>query len=402
MELKLESPKEWLRELLVWIEPEEVAAAEEEAVHRYQKAAQVPGFRAGRAPEDLVKRRFRGAIRKEAEDQLVREAYEAGLARYDLKPITPGTIREFSSDGHGLRFKISFEVVPQFQLMDYRRIRLKRPTPPPPERVVDRRLEEIREGMAVFIPVERPAHPGDFVLLDYAMIEGSGQHQESGVLVQVGDPLNLPEINQALQGVIPGQELSLNLRPEGEGSQPPEVEYKFRIRGVRERRLPEIDDNLARSLGFEDLDRLRSELISEAGAEEAEFMAQELRRRLYDQLIDSHRFTPPPSLVALIYRQFLIQNRLKDSEELQAKLLPLAERRAKLDLILERIAQKEEIEASQEEVNHRIASYAKRLGMDSAELWEGFYRLRQLQAVKEEVLKEKVTAWLLEQAIVEG
>jgi trigger factor len=215
--------------------------------------------------------------------------------------------------------------------------------------------------------------------------------------------LNRPEVNQALKNTVAGQEVSLEIAPEAQGEEPVErVSYRFWIREVQERQLPEVDDEMARSLGFEDLQALTAELTRQAAARAADFAAQQLRYQLYDKLVDAHNFTPPGSFVEMIYREILIQNRLEDSDAIRSRLLPQAERRAKLDLIIERIAQAEGIEVTPEEVRTKVTSYAQGLGLKPEELLDSFYRLRRIQGIRAEIRHEKVTNWLLARAVVEG
>ena len=407
LEIEINRPKEWLRELEITVEPEKVKERIEEYTRIYMRKAQIPGFRKGKAPKNIIEKRFSKSIISDACDSLIDETYKEAIESNGFKPLTPGRVEEMKlRDDKSLKFKVSFEIIPEFNLSPYKKIKVERREPKGLKEELERRLSHLQEKMATFISVSRPSKEGDFILMDYLPFENNRPKgkREKGVLVMVGDKLNFPEINRALLGVSPNTQKDVEVKfpddYQDESLRGKRVIYRLWIRDVKERILPELNDAFAKSLNFNSLNELKKKLEEDIERESERLVLQDIKNQIYDYLLRSHSFQPPPSLIGLAYENLLSEYRAEDSEPTRKKLLPLAIRRVKLQLILDRIAEEEKIEVKEEEIDERIKEYARVFKMDPDRLKDNFYRLRRIESLKRDILREKVSDLLLKYAEV--
>ncbi len=404
MEINVTEPKEWLKEIEITIEPERVKDRWEELTRFYQKKAQIAGFRKGKAPKPLVEKRFADSIEADTIDRLIQESYHEVIDKNGFKPITQGEASDVVlAEDRSLRFKISFEVIPAFELKGYTGIRVKHQAVKGFDEAMGQRLLELQERLAVFSPVERPAERADFLLADYTVYDNKRVvKKDTGVLMQLGDDLNFKEINEGLVGVKAREERTVEIEFPKDYSDPAlqgkTLSYRFKIIDVKERNLPPVDDEFARNLNFENEQALRNKLIEELKLEEERLIEKDMINQIYKHLLDVHKFSPPSSLVARTYYLMLEENKLTDSEETRKKILPVAGDRVKLDLILDMIIEREGLKATQEEIQKRIEEYARQLNTEPDKLRDSFYRLRRIEGLATRISREKVSSWLLTQA----
>jgi trigger factor len=408
MEIRIKEPKEWLKELEFEIEPERVKSRWEEVTQVYLRKSQISGFRKGKAPKALVEKRFSESIESDTIDRVIQECYKEAVDNNGYKPITRGEATDIAlGEDRSLKFKVSFEVIPQFELGGYTGIRVKRQPIKGFDQALNQRLAEIQERLAVFSPVARPAQTNDFLLVDWTVYDGQKVFKkDAGVLLKLGDDLNFKEINQGLVGASAGDERLIEIEFPKDFSDPElaqkKLSYRFKIRDVKERQLPPVDDDLARNLKLENLKALQDQLTAELKVEEERLIEKDLVNQIYKHLIEIHTFSPPPSLVANVYFSLIEENRLSDSEETRKKILPIAGERVKLDLILDKIIEREGLKATPEEVQKRIEEYARDLKTDPDKLKDSFYRLRRMEGLATRISREKTSSWLLNQARVES
>ncbi|MEO0078828.1 MAG: trigger factor, partial [candidate division WOR-3 bacterium] len=267
MEKTVRSPKEWLREIEVELEPERLKSKLDEFIVKYQDKAVIPGFRPGHVPRRVLERRIGSQLEAAAVEELVEDTLKQVLSEVQWR--TAGSARVTSLDvtpDKAIRFIVSIEVIPEFDLKDYSGLKLRREEPPGFDEEFERRIQSLRERCAAFRPLARPAQVGDLVVVDYRTFVDGTEHGQpkSNVTLELGDKLNAAEVNTALLGVRPGEERVAEVPLPADHTDPnlagKTMVYRFTVRDVKERILPELTEEFARDLGYESLDKLRIEI----------------------------------------------------------------------------------------------------------------------------------------------
>ncbi len=375
MEIAVKSPKEWLREIEVEIEPDRLKNRVQELIEQYQDRAEVPGFRRGKVPRTILERRFGSALESTAVEELVEQALTEAMDKNGIKPASRVQFDELEvTPEKSIRFRASVEVVPDFELKTYTGLNLRRPVPQDFDQEFEKRIKELQEKCAVFQPVSRPAQSGDYIVVDYVLTEGEKTlvGPKTNVTIQVDGPGNHPEVNKALSGVKPGDERQVDIAFPADYQDKElagrTITYRFSVRGVKEKILPEITEEFAQDLGFETLDALRQTLNQEILAEREEQINEELRHQVVDQLVTQHEFEPPRSWVEDHLARMRQQLNLPDTPEVREKLLPVATRSARFDCIVLKIAERENIAVDEEEIQSQIEELAQNSGHPAEEI----------------------------------
>lgn len=411
MQLTMTEPKPWLRELEIEIEGEKVKAKIDQTVAQLLDEAAVPGFRKGHVPRSIIESRFGAEIESQTATDLVREAYEAAIEEKHLHPIRSGEVKDYElTPDKRIRFKIELEVVPEFELKPYTGIAIERHEPTGFDAEFDRRLNALRERLSTYTPLSRPSQNGDFLMVDYTTTRydsldasaGKQVDKRSNIMLHVGDSENFPELNQQLAGLNPGDEKDVTIRlpadyadKELAGKQ---LVYHFGVRGIKEKHVPELDEEFAKNLGFENLDALRVWLNDEILADREKDIEGDLLNQIHNWLIAQHEFAVPPSFQEEVYQQLLAQVEAAETPELKERVTPIAEKKARFQIIIARIAEKEDIEVSDEERDKVLDDYIARTKTPPGELEQ----LRERESFRYRLLEEKVMRFLLGKANIAG
>jgi trigger factor len=397
LEKIVRSPKEWLREIDVTVEPEKLKTKLEEFFVDYQAKAVVPGFRVGKVPRAILERRLGDKLQSAAAEELIEDAIREVLADDSVKPVNQPrfTNMEIAPD-KTIKFQLSYEVIPDFQLKEYVGLTLKREEPTGFEAEFERRLKALREKCATFKPVGRPAQEHDFVVVDYKtyLADAETDKPRSNVMMELGDPMNTPEVNTALLGTRPGDERAAT------STFPPDhadkslagrtLTYRFTVRDVKERLLPEISEEFATDLGFESMDQLRIEINESILADRKRLELNGLKNQVFDFLTAEHQFEPPESWVEASL------DRLPEDGATREKLMPVAQKWAKFDCIVARIAEKEGITVTDEELKRQAAEVAQ----ESKRPVEEVQPMLESAVYKNQLLREKILKLAVDRANV--
>lgn len=382
------------KEIRIEIDAEEVRKQLDQVTQRYMKQASVPGFRPGRAPQAIVRQRFKEEIRSEVLREIVPQALDQAITEENLDVIGEPDVQladEASLEKFGdvpLGVNATLEVFPQIELGEYKNLEVARRVRPVTDEDLDTMVESLRESAAALVSVEdRGAEEGDTVTVNFrGRFVNEPEAEEikaDDVDVVLGGEGVLAEFNDNLAGVRPDDERTFTISyPEdfsSKGLAGKVIEYTAQVIAVRRKELPELDDDFAKGLGEENIetvDALRArirETLEERAQMEAEAMVQ---GGLMDRLIEAHQFEVPASLVQSQSRRLLEQtvrdlyNRGIDprAEDLDwVNLRAGLEQQAIADLrgsiLLERIGDEEAIEVSDEEVEaeiHRAATASRK------------------------------------------
>jgi trigger factor len=403
LEKTVRSPRQWLREIDVEIEPDRLKSKLESFLTEYQDKAALPGFRPGKVPRRLLEKRIGGQLETAAVEELVEDAVKQALEGVDWKVAgAPRFTNLEVTPEKAIRFMVSVEVIPDFELKAYSGLSLRREEPPGFDAEFERRVQSLRERCAEYKPLARPAQAGDYVVVDYrTSVDGADQGQpKANVMMELGDKLNAEEVNAALTGSRPGEERTADVPV------PPDHQdkalagrtmvYRFTVRDVKERILPELTEEFAQDLGYESLDKLRIELNEGILADRAKLAENGLKNQVFDFLTSAHDFEPPDAWVQAALERLRRQYELPDDEPTREKLRPSAVKWAKFDCLVSLIVEKEGLRISDDEMEQEVRD----LAASTKRPVEEVRPLLDSPAYRNQLLREKVLRLVMDKAEV--
>ncbi len=359
---------------------DEVARAMDRAYAVLARRVQVPGFRRGKAPREILERYVgTDALREEALRHLVPESYSEAITKAGISPISSPSIEvKDAAGGKGLRFTATVDVYPEVTLPDYRSLRVSRESQPVADHEVDRALEDLRSRHGRLVSVTgEAARWGDFVLLRVTAAPTGLERLQAGkeLLAEVGGGLLPTEVETALEGARAGEERAAHL--EGAAG-----EVAVHVVDVRRKELPPLDDAFAKMVSDQPtLEALRENLRARLVHERAEAEAQAVRERVLDTVLAQTTIDPPESLMLhevdhmledlsgrLRSRGLSLETYLrtsgKDETVLRTELRPGAERRVRARLMLDAVAHREALTIPEEEMDAEGEKLAGELHQD--------------------------------------
>ena len=367
-------------EIEITVPVDEITRETDRVVANIQQKVRLPGFRPGKAPASLIRSKFAHQVREDVIENLLPKYFDKKVKEEELQVVGRPNVKDVNfKEGEPLKFKAEFEVAPNIELGEYRGVTVHYAEPEVAEADVDKRLDEIREQKAQFINVEpRPAADGDYAVVSLDSISGVNEpiHQDEMVL-HVGDAETLPGFSEALRGMSPEEEKEFEVTyPEDYGQErlaAKTVKFRMKLKVIRTKELPELNDEFAQDLGdYPTLADLR-EAIRKAIFHEREFAAQQKAKdELLDQLIEAHDFPVPETYIqrqieAQLSQQFkdladrgVDPAKLKiDWGKLKESQRPKALHDVKGSLLIDKVAERETIHATNEEVDHEVQRIAK-------------------------------------------
>ncbi len=298
------------KDLTIEVAVDEVKAQFEKTYDAFSRHAKVPGFRPGRVPRGVVKQRFSKEVKDEVVERLMQHALQHAITDNKIRIIGEPRIKEiFFNEEEPLKFTASIEVLPEYELKEYKNLKATKQVKRVTDEDIDRVVERWRESAAEFVPVEdRPSQDGDFVSINLVgnYVEPEGEQQEdlttNDLTVELGSEGVQPEFTENLRGVKAGDVREFRVSyPEDFGSKGlagKTLDFTTTVAVVRQKELPEIGDQFAQeSGGYETLTEMR-EKIRERLVNEAEHESDSrLRNDLMSQIMKDYDFEIPPSIV---------------------------------------------------------------------------------------------------------
>jgi trigger factor len=377
------------REVSVEIPAAEVARETEQQIQRYQKSARLPGFRAGHVPASIIRQRFGEGLKNDVAEALIPKYFRREAEKQGLIPVSQPRVTDLHiHDGEPLTFKASFEVLPEIQVEGYKDLRADKPGITVSDEDVEQALTNVREQHATYATVEgRALAEGDFAQAsmdgkpkdgqDVADAKANPVHMDD-VLIEIGGKNTVPEFSQNLTGASAGDERTFDV------SYPDDISdkrlagktfvYTVKVNGIKQKSLPELNDDFAKELGeFTSLDLVRKQIRENMEAEKRHTAEHEAKDKLVAELVKRNDFEVPESLVdrqidlrlerglrALAAQGMKMEDLKKmDLPRLRAGQRDQAVQDVKSSLLLERIADLEKIEVGDEEVNREVESLAQ-------------------------------------------
>ncbi len=415
------------RELELEIPAENVSKATEKVARDLAKVARVPGFRPGKAPVTLIRRRFAEDIQGEVVQSLVPEYLEKALGEKNLIPVTrPAVDKVDFKEGEPLRFRAVFEVLPEFELGDYKNLAVSIDAVEAGDAQVDKTIEEMRERVATFVPVEgRAAKDGDYVLIKLSgMPVGGGEPvQADNIMCHIGAEETLESFTENLRGASPGD--TKKFRSQYPDDYPDEklagkaYDYTVEVQGIKEKKLPELNDEFAKDAagekgGFSTLAEMRELITKDLEAAKEDQQQSQAREKILEALVKQHDFPVPEALV-----EHQMDVRLErtvrtlaaqgvDPRAVNVDWVALRKRQhdravddVKAELLIDRVAEAEKIDATDEEVEKQIEALAERGGESATALRARLTKQGALDRMKSKLRSDKTIDWLYRNTRIE-
>ncbi len=382
MKVEIQELEPCRRQLVVEAPESEVAAAWEAAYGRVQREARLPGFRRGKVPRSLVRAHFADEVRRAVAERLIPDVYRRAVDEARLSPVEDPQVQDLQlQEGQPLRFTAVVEIKPAIAVGEYRGLEVAHTPGAVTDDDVETALRSVADRHATLVTVARPAGPGDHVIVDYTIEpQGGTPRTEQGYAFQVGGGRVLPEMDEAVVGLAAGDERRVSLQFPAE--HPREDlrgktgQLALRIVEVKEKELPVLDDEFARSLGpHQTLAELREAIRGELQVQRERQNRRAVEEAVVEAVLARHDFAVPESLVqrdiahrigrmqANISRQGIDPAKLDwDLEKLADELRPAALRAVRWALLQEAIAEKEELTVAEAEVEAEIARIARESG----------------------------------------
>ena len=404
------------RELELEIPAETVQKTVEKVAREFAKVARVPGFRPGKAPVTLIRRRFAEDIKSEVLQSLVPEQIERAVTESKLVPVTQPHVDkvDFTESGP-VKFRASFEVLPEFDLGQYKDLEVEVDDLKIDDSDVDKAIEELRDRAASFVPVEgRAIADGDYAQLKLkGTPAGGGESLDAeSVLCHVGSEETMEPFNQNLRGASVGDHKNFDVAYPADYPDPKlhgkTYTYSVEVLGIKEKKRPELTDEFAKDVSdAQTLDELRKKVRESLEGARAQRQKDQMRDKLLAQIVKTHEFPVPDTLV-----EHQMDSRLErtvrslaqqgvDPRAVNVDWVALRARQkdhsiedVKAELLLDRIATAEHIEVSEEEVEKDIAAIAQRSGESATAVRANLTRQGALDRMKSRIRSEKTLDWL--------
>ena len=392
------------RHIQVSVPAEAVKDAEEKAARRYASTVRLPGFRPGKAPATVVRKKFGEAIRQEALESLVREAYQEFVDKESIKVAAQPHVHDLKfEEGKPLTFELHLEVRPTIVLARTNGFRIERPRIEVTDDQLNQRLEQIRDEKATWTPVNEKPQPGDMVNVAISTGTATGESGEpKSYLLVLGAGQAIAGIEELIMTAAPGETVERPVRwPDDfpdESQRGQSKTVRITLNEVKRKSAPPLDDALAREVGdFESLEALRTAVRSDLQRHAEQDADVSVRQQLIDNIISANAFDVPKSWVQQFVQNYAEAYQIPEDqrEQFAGEFRSMAERQIRRDLVIETIAEKEGLTATEKELDARISEMAEKRGANPGQIYAQLEKSGRLKEMERSITEDKVFQWLL-------
>ena len=391
------------RHVQVSVPVETVKDAEDKAARRYASTVRLPGFRPGKAPANMVRRKFADAIRQEALEALVRDAYKEVVEKGDIKVASQPHVHDLKfEEGKPLTFEIHFEVRPTLDLARTSGFRVTRRNAVVTDEMVRDQIESIRDQRAAWTPVDGKPLPADMVNVEISTGDDSGGEARSYPLV-LGAGQAIAGIEELIMEAAPGETVERPVKwpddfpDESQRGQTKTV--KVKLQDVKRKSVPDLDDAFAREVGdFDSLAALETAVRTDLEDHAKRDVDAEVRQKLVDEIIGANPFDVPPSWVRQFADNYAEAYQIPEAEreKFSTEFRSMAERQIRRDLVIETIAEREGLAATEKDIDDRLTEQAEKRGVNPGQLYAQLEKSGRLKEIERSLTEDKVFQWLLE------
>lgn len=422
METKVKNEKENCRATFeIEVSKERVDSAFDEVYNEIAKVANIPGFRVGKAPKELVKKHYARHASEEVLKTLIPEGYQQALEEHKIDTLGLPEISDIDfSEGKKLLFKAKVDTKPGFKIKEYKGIKVDKKKVVVKDDEVEKTLENLREMNAQYVAVEdRPIQMGDYVVTDMeCFVDGKAIHRKrENLWYSVDKETLVPELSEKMVGMKKGEARDIDVvLPEkypDKNVAGKKAQYHVLAKEIKVRKLPNIDDDFAKDLKRDSLTDLKKEVREELEMRAKANAEVDMENQILKKLMDENVFPVPPNFVTrqidmmvenakkrLAEKGFKKEDLDKKDAELKEKFKDDAVRQVRLLFILDVIAEAEKISVSDDDVDNAYKSIASQAGRTEKEV-RAYYEKEELtDNLKEKLREEKTVKFLIEKAQV--
>lgn len=421
MKIKETKSEKLTREYNVTISAKDFSAAVDSKLHEIAQNVSMAGFRAGKVPFAMIEKKYKGPATSEALDDMLRDSVNQLLTEKDLRPVfTPDVQIEKFEEGKDIEFSVKMEIMPEIKLQDFSKIKIEKVTADVPEEEVEKALNYMAESRRDSVKVEedRKTKKGDIAVIDFVGsidgVEFQGGKGEAYPL-EIGSNSFIPGYEDQLIGKKAGEVVNVKATfPENYHAKDlagKEALFVTTIKEIREIKKTEINDDFAKKLGAESLEKLKEEIKTHIAKDYENASKMKMKRSLLDALDKAYKFEVPEKLVEMEYDSIVKQyenakknNQLdedekkKKEEDLLKEYKEIAVRRVKLGLLLAEVGKDAKIEVNQDDINKAISSEAQKYPMQAQAIFDFYLKNKQaIERLRTQVYEEKVMDHVLAQ-----
>ena len=388
----------------------EVREAEDRAAKRYASQVRLRGFRPGKAPAGMVRKKFAAAIRQEAIEGIVQAAFKEVIDREKLDLATQPHIHDLKAeDGQPLTFQLHLEIRPSIELPHTSGFKVTRTFKPVTDEQLREQVDTLREQRATWAPVTERPLPGDMVTVQLATAEDDGSMPEGKEYrLVLGGAQAIPGIEELIMETAPGESTERPVKwPEDfpdEAQRGRTKKVRVSLTDVKRKSLPDLDDAFAREVGdFDSLEALHTTVREDLSRHAEHEADSDVRQKLIDELLAANPFDVPPSWVNQLVQSYgeAYQIPELEKEKFGTEFRPMAVRQVRRDLVIETIAAREGLAATEADIDERVAEVATKRGAEPGQVYASLQKAGRLKELERSITEDKVFAWLSEKNLIE-
>lgn len=407
-------------ELQISIPWNDVESEQKSILKSFRKQVSIPGFRPGKAPESVIRARYAEDVQRELLEHLVPKFFWKEAEAQDFRVVGAPNIEDVKfEDGEPLEFLAKFEIIPDFELKEYKRLQAPYKEPEVTDEQIDTELDQLRERHSTFRNLDpRPIKDGDIAVVSLKSdeIDGVPTVDQSETTLAIGSEETLEDFTKALTGKSPGDKVDFEVTyPEDFGNEKlagKTVSFHAEVSGIREKELPELDDDFAADVGdFRTLDELKDRIKEEMYSHQHRHAVEKSHESLLDTLIDLHDFPVPDRMVedqmrtrvertarSLAQQGINLEEMQLDWKQIAEEQRPRAIRDVKAGLLLERISEAEAIEVEDEEIDAQVERFAQERKTSMAVARKELADNGALDNIRTNLINEKTLTLLFDEA----
>jgi trigger factor len=398
------------KSLRVTVPVDRVREAEAKALKYYVQRARLPGFRPGKAPAAVVRKRFGDAIRQTVLEEVIRESWETARSTESLKPVTDPSIRNLKfEEGSPIEFELLVQVRPEIKLDRTGGFRLERRVAPVADGAVAEQLARLQEQKAAWIPVEgaKPS-PGQMVRVEVAPLDEAGAGAAQPYDLVLGQNQAIPDLEERIMGLLPGEQADAEVKfPDDhpdESRRGQTRRVRVTLHEVKRQELPALDDAFAREVGdFENLEALRAAVRHDLEQEASREADARLRQAAIQNVVEANTVQAPESLVHRLMHGYaeMYQIPQEQLEQFEQQFHEVAEAQVRRDLVLDAVVEANGLRATEAELDQRVGELAAARGVPAGQLYGSLQKANRLPELERGITEEKAFAWLLQQSTID-
>jgi trigger factor len=411
------------RDLTAEVPAQEVNQEIETLARDYARTAKIPGFRPGKVPLSIIRQRFGSDLQKEATQKIIERCWKEAVTENKLAPLAEPTVKELDNKpGEGLKFTLSFEVLPPLEVQDYKGVAVTVPKVEVTEESVNQAIENIRERNAQFVPVESEAQDGMYVTLTVqGQFDGAEKPtREDDITLIIGHPQTNEEFTKNLRCAKPNDVRMFDVsypedyhRKQFAGKT---VHYTVLVKDIKEKQLAELNDDFAKDVGAESLESLRIRVRDELVTQAKQNAEKKAREELLDSIVQRQTVEVPECMVQdeveaqahrlannLAYQGIDVRQASIDWKKIFEEERPRAEQAVRRSLFLDAIARQENIEVTSEEIDSELEKIAEGTSKSAAALRAQLEKEERIQSFEQHLRQNKALDFIYRNAnITEG